>query len=49
MLKTNLENTHIYTQIFKFELICMNWSSFYVDKMCYILVACTSEIQAWIL
>ena len=45
----NLENAQIYTQIFKFKLACMNWSPFYVNKMCYIFVLCNFEIQAWIL
>ena len=35
MLKADLENTQIYTQIFKFELVYMNLSPFYVDKMLY--------------
>ena len=45
----NVENTEIYMQIFKFELVCMDWRPFYVDKMCYIFVLCTFEIQPWIL
>ena len=45
----NVENTKIYMQIFKFELVCMDWRPFYVDKMCYIFVLCTFEIQPWIL
>ena len=49
MLKTDLENTQIYTQIFKFELVYMNLSPFYVDKMCYIFELYTFKIQAWIL
>ena len=36
-------------QIFKFELVCMDWRPFYVDKMCYIFVLFTFEIQPWIL
>ena len=45
----NVENTEIYMQIFKFELVCMDWRPFYVDKMCYIFVLFTFEIQPWIL